>query len=67
MVTDRLSQLGEVEWKGDSGPPAVWVLRNGKVEGMPTDKAQWPKLRKWTARVLAELWSLFGTPDDSES
>ena len=60
LVDERLRRFGEVNWRFEPDPPVVSLSRDGKREGMPTDKQQWPKLMEWMAGALEELASLFG-------
>lgn len=59
LVNQRLGRFGAVDWIAE--PPSVWVARDGKAQGMPTDRDHWPFLMEWMAGALGEYWAIFGS------
>ncbi len=57
-----LGHIGSVSWPDDPSRRRIWITRDGRAEGMPTDRANWPALMAWMADALEELRVVLGSP-----
>lgn len=57
-ISAQLARHGTPERDQGTEPRWIYVNRDGRVHGMPTDRANWPGLMDWMADAIEGLWSI---------